>query len=68
MIKKFFDDINLKTFLKDTKISQDDVINCLIDICFLIENIEDSCYHAVTKKHSKIVKDFKKKILGEKNS
>ena len=68
MIKKIFDNVNLNSFLKDTKISQDDVINCLVDICFLIENIEDSCYHAVTKKHSKIVKDFKKKILGEKNS
>jgi hypothetical protein len=65
MIKKLFEDVNLKNFLKDTKINYDDVINCLIDICFLIDNIENSCYHAVTKKHYKVVKEFKKRIFEE---
>ena len=64
IVKKLFNkDLKIEKFLENTKINLEELKNCLIDICFLLENIQASCYHAVTKKHNKILGDFQKIIF-----
>ena len=50
MLLKFKDDKN-DTFYNWIKISNEEVKNCIVDICFLFDNIEKSEYQAVVKKY-----------------
>ena len=59
-IKKIFYGINLKEFLVNcVKIKENEIKNCLIDISFLIYNIDNSMYTAVYKKFKKIANEIK---------
>ena len=50
-LKKMFYNQNLKDFLgNNIKIHEKEIQNCLIDICFLIYNIDKSIYNSINKK------------------
>ena len=50
-LKKMFYNQNLKDFLgNNVKIHEKEIQNCLIDICFLIYNIDKSIYNSINKK------------------
>lgn len=50
MLLKFKDDKN-ENFYNWIKVSNEEVKNCIVDICFLFDNIEQSEYQAVVKKY-----------------
>ncbi len=62
---KIYYKINFKQFMgKYIKIKDNDIKECLIDICFLIDNIENSIYPAVNKKYKKIAPEIKKAVFN----
>lgn len=67
---KIFYRISFKQFMgKFIKIKESEIKDCLIDICFLIDNIENSIYPAVNKKYKKLSNEIKKAVFnndGEK--
>ena len=65
-LKKLFYGINIKVFLgKYVKIKEDEIKSCLIDICFLLYNIEDSIYTAVNNKFNKISNEIKNLVFNK---
>lgn len=50
MVLKFKNAKN-ENFYNYIKVSNEDIKNCIIDICFVFENIDTSEYQAVVKKH-----------------
>ena len=67
-LKKIFYNINLKEFLgNNIKIKEKDIQNCLIDICFLIHNIDKSIYTSINKKFKKISNELKNLVFIKEN-
>ena len=65
-LKKLFYGIDIKKFLgKYVKIKEDEIKNCLIDICFLLYNIGDSIYTAVNNKFKKISNEIKNLVFNK---
>ena len=61
---KIYYKISFKQFMgKYIKIKENEIKECLIDICFLIDNIENSIYPAVNKKYKKIASEIKRAIF-----
>ena len=50
---------------KYIKVKENEIKECLIDICFLIDNIDNSIYPAVNKKYKKIAYEIKNTIFGK---
>ncbi len=62
---KIYYKISFKHFIgKYIKIKESEIKECLIDICFLIDNIDNSIYPAVNKKYKKISYEIKKSIFN----
>ena len=62
---KIFYKISFKQFMgKNIKIKESEIKDCLIDICFLVDNIENSIYPAVIKKYKKISNEIKKAVFN----
>ena len=55
MCLKFMGD-NLDNFWKNVKVNCEDVKNCVLDICFILDNVENSDYPAVVKKRKEEIK------------
>ena len=62
---KIYYKISFRQFMgKYIKIKESEIKECLIDICFLIDNIENSIYPAVNKKYKKIASEIKKAVFN----
>ena len=62
---KIYYKMNFKQFMSNhIKIKENEIKECLIDICFLIENIDKSIYPAVNKKYKKISSEIKKAVFN----
>ena len=62
---KIYYRISFRQFMgKYIKVKENEIKECLIDICFLIDNIDNSIYPAVNKKYKKIAYEIKKTIFG----
>ena len=62
---KLYYKINFKKFMENNiKIKEKEIKECLIDICFLIDNIDNSIYPAVNKKYKKIPSEIKKAVFN----
>ena len=67
IVLKLFQKVSLEKFMTNKiKISEKEIMDCLIDICFLIEYIDGSIYPAVNKKHKGICSEIKKIIEKDK--
>ena len=55
MCLKFMGD-SLENFWKNVKMNSEDVKNCVLDICFILDNVENSEYPAVVKKRKEEIK------------
>ena len=67
LLKKIFYQTSIKDFMgKFVKIKEDEIKNCLIDICFLLFYIDNSIYTAVDKKFKKIANEIKYKVFNLK--
>jgi hypothetical protein len=47
---------SLENFWKNVKMNSEDVKNCVLDICFILDNVENSEYPAVVKKRKEEIK------------
>ena len=62
---KIYYKMSFKQFMgKYIKIKENEIKDCLIDICFLIDNIDNSIYPAVNKKYKKISSEIKKAVFN----
>ena len=62
---KIYYKMNFKQFMSNhIKIKESEIKECLIDICFLIDNIDNSIYPAVNKKYKKIASEIKKAVFN----
>ena len=62
---KIYYKMSFKQFMgKYIKIKENEIKDCLIDICFLIDNIDNSIYPAVNKKYKKISYEIKKAVFN----
>ena len=67
MVLKLLQKINFKQFLNyNIKIKENEIIQCLVDICFLVEYIDGSIYPSVNKKYKGICNEIK--LIIEKDS
>ena len=63
IVLKLFQKISFEKFMSyRIKISEKEIMDCLTDICFLIEYIDGSIYPAINKKHKGICNEIKKII------
>ena len=66
---KIYYKISFKQFMaKYIKIKENEIKDCLIDICFLIDNIDNSIYPSVNKKYKKISYEIKKAVFNNDSS
>ena len=64
-ILKIYYKISFKQFMgRYIKIKENEIKECLIDICFLIDNIDNSIYPAVNKKYKNIANEIKKSVFN----
>ena len=62
---KIYYNISFKQFMgRYIKIKEIELKECLIDICFLIDNIDNSIYPAVNKKYKNIANEIKKSVFN----
>ena len=67
IVLKLFQRVSFEKFMNNkVKISEKEIIDCLIDICFLVEFIDCSIYPAINKKHKGICSEIKKIIEKDK--
>ena len=65
---KIYYKITFKQFMgRYIKIKENEIKECLIDICFLIDNIDNSIYPAVNKKYKNIGSEIKKSVFNNDN-
>jgi len=63
IVLKLFQKISFEKFMSyRIKISEKEIMDCLTDICFLIEYIDGSIYPAINKKHKGVCNEIKKII------
>ena len=63
---KIYYKISFKQFMsKYIKIKENEIKDCLIDICFLIYNINGSIYPAILKKYKNISYELKNKVFND---
>ena len=61
IVLKLFQKISFEKFMSyRIKISEKEIMDCLTDICFLIEYIDGSIYPAINKKHKGVCNEIKK--------
>ena len=66
IVLKLFQDMSFEKFMSfRIKISEKEIINCLIDICFMVEYIDGSIYPAINKKYKGICNEIKRIIEKE---
>jgi len=66
IILKLFQKVNFEKFMNnEIKIKEKEIMDCLVDICFMLEYIEGSIYPALSKKHKGICNEIKKIIEKE---
>jgi cyclin B len=64
-ILKIYYKISFKQFMgRYIKIKENEIKECLIDVCFLIDNIDNSIYPAVNKKYKNIANEIKKSVFN----
>ena len=69
IVLKLFKNISFQTFMNyNIKISEKEIMKCLIDICFLVEYIDGSIYPSINKKYKGIGNEIKSIISNENNS
>ena len=62
-LKKIFYGVNINEFLGNfVKIEENEIKNCLIDICFLLFNVENSIYNSINKKFRNISEEIISKV------
>ena len=62
-LKKIFYGVNINEFLGNfVKIEENEIKNCLIDICFLLFNVENSIYTSINKKFKNISEEIISKV------
>ena len=68
IVLKLFQEETFEMFMNNKiKISEKEIIDCLVDICFLIEFIDGSIYPSINKKYKDICHDIKKRLKDKKN-
>ena len=64
LLLKLYYNVSFKKFInKYILIKEEEIKECLIDICFLVYHINDSEYNAILKKYEKISIEIKDKIF-----
>ena len=67
IVLKLFQEMSFEQFMNNNiKISEKEIMDCLTDICFMVEFIDGSIYPAINKKHKGICNEIKKIIEKEK--
>ena len=65
-VLKLFQKVSFEKFMENyIKVSENEIKECLMDICFLIEYIDGSIYPAVNKKHKGVCNEIKKLIFKD---
>ena len=60
MVMKLVQKVNIQKFMNyNIKISEKEIMDCLIDICFLVEYIDGSIYPSINKKYKGICNEIK---------
>jgi cyclin B len=66
MVMKLVQKVNIQKFMSyNIKISEKEIMDCLIDICFLVEYIDGSIYPSINKKYKGIGNEIKGIIENE---
>ena len=66
-VLKLFQKVSFEKFMiNKIKINEKEIIDCLIDICFMVEYIDGSIYPAINKKYKEIYNEIKK-IIDKEN-
>jgi NTP pyrophosphatase (non-canonical NTP hydrolase) len=66
MVMKLVQKVNIQKFMNyNIKISEKEIMDCLIDICFLVEYIDGSIYPSINKKYKGIGNEIKGIIENE---
>ena len=67
IVLKLFQEVTFEKFMNHTiSINKKEIMDCLVDICFLLEFIDGSIYPAINKKYKVIYNEIKKIIEKEK--
>ena len=66
MVMKLVQKVNIQKFMSyNIKISEKEIMDCLVDICFLVEYIDGSIYPSINKKYKRIGNEIKGIIENE---
>ena len=66
-VLKLFQKVSFEKFMVNKiKINEKEIIDCLIDICFMVEYIDGSIYPAINKKYKGVCNEIKK-IIDKEN-
>jgi cyclin B len=69
IVLKLVKNISFQKFMNhNIKIKEKEIMECLVDICFLIEYIDGSIYPSINKKYKGIGNEIKSIIANENNS
>lgn len=67
IVLKLFQKVSFEKFMiNKIKINEKEIMDCLIDICFMVEYIDGSIYPAINKKYKGVCNEIKK-IIDKEN-